>query len=138
MASWPGRPWRPGLHVFCEKPLCYGLAEIDELAAAQARAGVVLQVGTMKRFDPSYERALELVADKSEHLRLVAVEVNDPDAWPFVVHQPVLAATDVPPDLMPRPRRGAPRRSKPHWDLRHHTSSRAVSPAPIARPWCMT
>ena len=47
-----------GLHVFCEKPLCYGVADIDEVIAARDRAGKVLQVGYMKRFDPSYEAAL--------------------------------------------------------------------------------
>src|SRR5262245_1255183 len=48
-----------GLHVFCEKPLCYGVADIDDLIAARDRAGKVLQVGYMKRFDPSYEAALQ-------------------------------------------------------------------------------
>ena len=47
-----------GLHVFCEKPLCYSVADIDDLIAARDRAGKVLQVGYMKRFDPSYEAAL--------------------------------------------------------------------------------
>ena len=32
--------------------------DIDELIAARDRAGKVLQVGYMKRFDPSYEAAL--------------------------------------------------------------------------------
>ena len=54
--SWP--PSRKGLHVFCEKPLCYGVGDIDELIAARDSAGKVLQVGYMKRFDPSYEAAL--------------------------------------------------------------------------------
>ncbi len=83
-----------GIHVFCEKPLCYGLAEMDELAAAQQRNDVVLQVGYMKRFDPSYEAALELVAGKRDRLRLVTVEVNDPDAWPFVAHHPLVSAAE--------------------------------------------
>lgn len=83
-----------GLHVFCEKPLCYGLTEIDELAEAQERNAVVLQVGYMKRFDPSYEAALDIVSGKSDRLRLVTVEVNDPDAWPFVSHHPLVSATE--------------------------------------------
>lgn len=80
-----------GLHVFCEKPLCYGTTEIDELATVQRRNGVVLQVGYMKRFDPSYVAALELVSGKRDRLRLVTVEVQDPDAWPFVAHHPLVA-----------------------------------------------
>ena len=89
-----------GLHVFCEKPLCYGLADLDSLAAAQARSGAVLQVGYMKRFDPSYEAALDLVAGKAERLRYLSVEVHDPDAWPFVGHHPLVAGQDVPPALI--------------------------------------
>jgi hypothetical protein len=83
-----------GLHVFCEKPLCYGLAELDELATLQQRSGTVLQVGYMKRFDPSYQAALDLVSGKGDRLRLVTVEVNDPDAWPFVAHHPLVPARD--------------------------------------------
>ena len=80
-----------GLHVFCEKPLCYGLEEIDDLAAAQQRNEVILQVGYMKRFDPSFEAALELVRGKQRQLRLVTVEVNYPDAWPFVSHHSLVS-----------------------------------------------
>ena len=85
-----------GLHVFCEKPLCYGLDEIDDLAAAQQRNEVILQVGYMKRFDPSFEAALELVSGKQRQLRLVTVEVNDPDAWPFVSHHSLASDKEVP------------------------------------------
>jgi predicted dehydrogenase len=86
-----------GLHVFCEKPLCYGPAEIDALIAARDAADKsVVQVGYMKRFDPAYEAALALVAERRGALRSVAVEVNDPDAWPFVAHQPPVVGQDVP------------------------------------------
>ncbi len=89
-----------GLHVFCEKPICYGLDELEDLVAAQARSGVVLQIGYMKRFDPSYEAALEIVAGKAERLRYISVEVHDPDAWPFVTHRTVVAGEDVSPTLI--------------------------------------
>ena len=85
-----------GCHVFCEKPLCYGVAEIDTLAEAQARNGLVVQVGYMKRFDPSYEAACRLISCKGDRLRYVSVEVNDPDAGPFVDHLPLTGATDIP------------------------------------------
>lgn len=89
-----------GLHVFCEKPLCYGVDDIDELIAARDRAGKVLQVGYMKRFDPSYEAALKRLPGKAETLRYVAVEVNDPDAWPFIRHHAWCRGDDVPPGLI--------------------------------------
>lgn len=88
-----------GLHVFCEKPLCYGAADIAELIAARDRAGRVLQVGYMKRFDPSYEEALRLLPG-ADRLRLVAVEVCDPDAWPFIRHHAWRRSEDVPAALI--------------------------------------
>ena len=49
----------------------------------------------MKRFDPHYEAALRLMPATREKLRYVSVEVNDPDAWPFVRHHATIAAQDV-------------------------------------------
>jgi predicted dehydrogenase len=42
-----------GLHVFCEKPLCYSAADAARIRATRDRAGRVVQVGYMKRFDPA-------------------------------------------------------------------------------------
>jgi predicted dehydrogenase len=67
---------------------------------ARDRAGRVVQVGTMKRFDPSVRLLKELIAGQGERLRYVSVEVNDPDSWPFVAHRDYLAADDVPPELI--------------------------------------
>lgn len=89
-----------GLHVFCEKPLCYGAQDIDELIAARDRAGKVLQVGYMKRFDPSYEAALNMLPGTARTLRYVSVEVNDPDAWPFVRHASTCRGDDVAAELI--------------------------------------
>ncbi len=89
-----------GLHVFCEKPLCYGVAEADALIAARDRAGKVVQLGYMKRHDPSYEACLELLPDDASRLRYVSVEVNDPDAWPFIEPHPQVRGDDVPAALV--------------------------------------
>ena len=89
-----------GLHVFCEKPLCYAVADIDELITARDRAGKVLQVGYMKRFDPSYQAALLRMPGTARTLRYVAVEVNDPDAWPFIRHHAWCRGDDVKPDVI--------------------------------------
>ena len=89
-----------GLHVYCEKPLCYGVDDIDDVIAARDRAGKVLQVGYMKRFDPSYEAALRQLPGTAETLRYVSVEVNDPDAWPFIRHHAWRRGDDVPPELI--------------------------------------
>lgn len=89
-----------GLHVFCEKPLCYSPDDVNRLIAARDKAGKVLQVGYMKRFDPSFEAALDLLPGSGETLRQVAVEVHDPDAWPFVRHHGFQGVTDIPSELI--------------------------------------
>ncbi|MDR6294560.1 putative dehydrogenase [Inquilinus ginsengisoli] len=98
-AELAGAAMKAGLHVLCEKPLCYGLAEIEALAAIRRRTGRVLQVGYMKRFDPSYQAALDLVAGRGARLRYLSVEVHDPDAGPFVGHHRLVAASDLPAEL---------------------------------------
>jgi predicted dehydrogenase len=89
-----------GLHVYCEKPLCYGVDDIDEVIAARDRAGKVLQVGYMKRFDPSYEAALRQLPGTARTLRYISVEVNDPDAWPFIRHHAWRRGDDLSPELI--------------------------------------
>src|SRR3954471_14266375 len=61
---------RAGLHVFTEKPMCLSVAEAEAMVAAAAEADVRLMVGTMKRYDPAYERLAELLP-AVEDLRLV-------------------------------------------------------------------
>jgi len=46
-----------GKHVFSEKPLAQSLPECDQAIAAAAAAGVKLQLGFMRRFDPAYRMA---------------------------------------------------------------------------------
>jgi predicted dehydrogenase len=89
-----------GLHVFCEKPLCYSPGDIDEIISARDRAKRVVQVGYMKRFDPHYEAALDLLPGSAKTLRYISVEVNDPDAWPFVRHHMFRREPDVTPDVI--------------------------------------
>ncbi len=89
-----------GLNVFCEKPLSYAPSDIAELIAARDQSGKVLQVGYMKRFDPSYEAALKLMPGNAKTLRHISVEVNDPDAWPFIHHHDWQTGKDVPQALI--------------------------------------
>jgi predicted dehydrogenase len=46
-----------GKHVFCEKPMAITEQQCDEMAEAAARAGVILQVGFMRRFQPEFADA---------------------------------------------------------------------------------
>jgi predicted dehydrogenase len=95
-----------GLHVFVEKPMCITLRDADAIVAARDRTGLVVQVGTMKRFDPAYEAMLaELPATASE-LRYVSVVVNDPEFEPFFAPGEIVRGTDVPPEVIEATRRG--------------------------------
>jgi myo-inositol 2-dehydrogenase/D-chiro-inositol 1-dehydrogenase len=52
-----------GKHIFCEKPIDMSLAEIDRALEAVERAGVKLQIGFNRRFDPNFARVRRAVAD---------------------------------------------------------------------------
>ena len=89
-----------GLHVFCEKPLCYTGRDYEAIAAARDAHDRVVQVGYMKRHDPNYEAALDLLPEGGRGLRYISVEISDPDSWPFVDHRPLVRADDVPPEAV--------------------------------------
>ncbi len=52
-----------GKHVFCEKPLDFDLERIDGSLEAVKQAGVILQTGFNRRFDPNFARVRQAVAD---------------------------------------------------------------------------
>jgi predicted dehydrogenase len=87
---------RAGKHVFVEKPLCYTLSECDQIAVAAESAGVTLQVGYMKRYDPAYLRAQELVGGLTD-LRYVAITTVHPSSNLFFAHHPIRRRRGEPP-----------------------------------------
>jgi predicted dehydrogenase len=89
-----------GLHVFVEKPMCITLADADAIVAARDRAGRVVQVGTMKRFDPAYERMLAELPDSAAELRYISVVVNDPEFEPYFGPGEVVRGADIPRDVI--------------------------------------
>ena len=58
-----------GKHIFCEKPVALSLEEADNALAAVAKAGVQLQIGFMRRYDPGYAAAWQ---------RIEAGEIGNP------------------------------------------------------------
>ncbi len=56
------RAAQAGKHIFCEKPVALSLAPIDAALAAVERAGVKLQIGFNRRFDPNFARIRAAVA----------------------------------------------------------------------------
>ncbi len=51
-----------GKDIFCEKPIAFDLDEIDAALEAVARAGVKLQIGFNRRFDPNFAEVQRAVA----------------------------------------------------------------------------
>jgi predicted dehydrogenase len=89
---------RAGSHVFVEKPMCLSLGEGREMLAAARESGVRLMVGTMKRYDPAYERLLELMP--LDDLRLVSVTTLESPFQPYVQHYPLTDMTPAPADVL--------------------------------------
>ena len=54
---------RSGKHIFCEKPIAYDLGKIDTALRAVDEAGVKLQIGFNRRFDPNFRRVRQMVAE---------------------------------------------------------------------------
>jgi len=52
-----------GKHIFCEKPIDLDLKRIDRALEAVEKAGVKLQIGFNRRFDPSFKRVRDMVAE---------------------------------------------------------------------------
>jgi predicted dehydrogenase len=88
-----------GLHVFVEKPMCITLADAERIVDSRDRAGKVVQVGYMKRFDPAYERLLAELPESAAELRYVSVVVNDPEFRPFFTQNEIVRG-EVPEDVI--------------------------------------
>lgn len=73
-----------GKHIFCEKPIDFDLARIDRALAAVEEAGVKLQVGFNRRFDPNFRRVRELVAaGKIGEPHILRITSRDPAPPPI-------------------------------------------------------
>ncbi|MGB6607936.1 MAG: inositol 2-dehydrogenase, partial [Atribacterota bacterium] len=73
-----------GKHIFCEKPIALDIDKIDQAITAVKKAGVKLQVGFNRRFDPSFKKAKNLVASgKIGTPHLVRITSRDPEPPPI-------------------------------------------------------
>ena len=66
---------------------------------AARSAGVRLMVGTMKRYDPAYQRLLELLPEIGD-LRLVRVTTLESPFEPYVQHYPLAPPSGVPAEVL--------------------------------------
>jgi myo-inositol 2-dehydrogenase/D-chiro-inositol 1-dehydrogenase len=73
-----------GKHIFCEKPIDYDLAKIDAALAAVGQAGVKLQIGFNRRFDPNFRKVRQLVAEgKVGEPHILRITSRDPAPPPI-------------------------------------------------------
>jgi len=73
-----------GKHIFCEKPIALNIDKINKALSAVKKAGVKLQVGFNRRFDPSFKKAKDLVAKgKIGTPHLVRITSRDPEPPPI-------------------------------------------------------
>jgi predicted dehydrogenase len=63
---------KAGKHVLVEKPMCMSIAEADALIAQEKQAGVVAQVGFMRRYAQAFTEAKRLVQELPD-IRLARV-----------------------------------------------------------------
>ena len=73
-----------GKHIFCEKPIAYDLRTIDEALSTVEKAGVLLQIGFNRRFDPNFKKVREMVAEgKIGEPHILRITSRDPAPPPI-------------------------------------------------------
>jgi myo-inositol 2-dehydrogenase/D-chiro-inositol 1-dehydrogenase len=73
-----------GKHIFCEKPIALDLATIDAALATVAQAGIKLQIGFNRRFDPNFRKVRELVVTgKVGQPHILRITSRDPAPPPM-------------------------------------------------------
>jgi myo-inositol 2-dehydrogenase/D-chiro-inositol 1-dehydrogenase len=73
-----------GKHIFCEKPISFDLAKIDNALAAVKKAGVKLQIGFNRRFDPNFKQVRDMIAaGQIGQPHIVRITSRDPEPPPI-------------------------------------------------------
>jgi myo-inositol 2-dehydrogenase/D-chiro-inositol 1-dehydrogenase len=74
---------KAGMHVFCEKPIALDPDRVRQTLDVVEKAGVKLQVGFNRRFDPTFARVRQAVSDgEIGDIHLVKVIARDPSPPP--------------------------------------------------------
>lgn len=73
-----------GKHIFCEKPIHLDLEKIDAALDAVQKAGVKLQIGFNRRFDPNFRKVRTMVAEgKIGTPHIIRITSRDPAPPPL-------------------------------------------------------
>ena len=69
----------PGVHAFCEKHVALELATLEAIIDVVSAAGITVQVGFQRRFDPGYRAARDaVISGELGGLLLVRAATHDP------------------------------------------------------------
>ena len=75
---------KAGKHIFCEKPIALDVQKIDESIAAAEEAGVILQIGFNRRFDPTFKRVRDaIVSGEIGQPHILRITSRDPAPPPI-------------------------------------------------------
>lgn len=78
-----------GKDILCEKPLALTLADAHELLSVVSKAGVRLQVGFMRRYDPAYSAAIKRIEAGEIGVPVIFKSIGrDKDGPPLSAYQP--------------------------------------------------
>lgn len=73
-----------GKHIFCEKPIDYNLSRIDKALQKVERAGVKLQIGFQRRYDPNFVKVRTLFQEGTlGKLYILRITSRDPEPPPI-------------------------------------------------------
>jgi len=73
-----------GKHIFCEKPIDFDLSRIDIALDKVQRAGVKLQIGFQRRYDPNFVKLRSLVQEGAlGELFILRITSRDPEPPPL-------------------------------------------------------
>jgi myo-inositol 2-dehydrogenase/D-chiro-inositol 1-dehydrogenase len=71
---------KAGKHIFCEKPISFDLQKTKQAIQSAEQAGVKLQIGFNRRFDPNFERVHDLIQDgKIGDPHIIKITSRDPN-----------------------------------------------------------
>jgi predicted dehydrogenase len=80
-----------GKDILCEKPIALTLSDAHELLGAVSKAGVRLQVGFMRRYDPAYSSAMKRIEAGEIGVPVVFKSLGrDKEGPPLAAYQPNL------------------------------------------------
>jgi len=73
-----------GKHIFCEKPIDFDLSRIDSALEEVKRAGIKLQIGFQRRYDPNFLKLRALVQEGAlGELSILRITSRDPEPPPI-------------------------------------------------------